>query len=52
MMEFKINENVLKATLSYLQTKPFNEVAALVQALGNLVVIPAVVEPKKEKNGG
>lgn len=34
MRAFQIPEQVLQATIGYLQTKPFNEVNQLLQAIG------------------
>jgi len=49
MKEFKINEQILRATLNYLVSKPFQEVSNLVEALKRLPVIEEEKEDKKKK---
>jgi len=48
-MEYKITEDILKATLSYLASKPFAEVAQLIQSLQSSEKIEDKTKQKEVK---
>lgn len=50
MHYFRIPENVLTAISKYLASKPYNEVAVLIDALKGLNVIEEQKEQKKPQN--